>query len=264
VGAEPAAETVELVEIFSSAQGEGPWVGASTLFVRLGGCDLRCAWCDSPGTWRPPRRCRVETAPGTGRFAERDNPVPLADAEKLLAEAGAGDHRFVSLTGGEPLLQPGAVAALAGAARGLGSAAYLETHGLEVEAMARLAPRVDVVSMDWKLASDVRRASAPRGAAPADFHDEHERFLEAALEAPEVFVKLVISPATRDEELDEVCRRMARVAEDTLLVLQPVTPFGRVREAPPAERLLACLRRCEARLPLVRLIPQTHRLYGAL
>ena len=42
-----------LVEIFSSVQGEGPDVGASTLFVRLGACDLRCRWCDSPHTWRP-------------------------------------------------------------------------------------------------------------------------------------------------------------------------------------------------------------------
>ncbi|MGE4653124.1 MAG: 7-carboxy-7-deazaguanine synthase QueE, partial [Myxococcota bacterium] len=49
-----------LVEVFSSIQGEGPHVGASTVFVRFGGCDLRCAWCDSPHTWLPSKRCRLE------------------------------------------------------------------------------------------------------------------------------------------------------------------------------------------------------------
>jgi organic radical activating enzyme len=42
-----------LVELFSSVQGEGPHLGTSTLFVRFGVCDLRCAWCDSAQTWAP-------------------------------------------------------------------------------------------------------------------------------------------------------------------------------------------------------------------
>ena len=49
MSAEPRAN---LVEVFSSFQGEGPLVGASTLFVRFGECDLRCRWCDSTHTWR--------------------------------------------------------------------------------------------------------------------------------------------------------------------------------------------------------------------
>ena len=70
-------DAANLVEIFASAQGEGPWVGAETIFVRLGECDLRCAWCDSPGTWRRARRCRIEEAPGTGRFRDVENPIDL-------------------------------------------------------------------------------------------------------------------------------------------------------------------------------------------
>ena len=100
---------VRLVEIFSSIQGEGPSVGEPTLFVRFGGCDLRCRWCDSPHTWRPPGRCRFELEPGGERFREVDNPVEVATVLEAARALEVGTHRFVSLTGGEPLLQPGAI-----------------------------------------------------------------------------------------------------------------------------------------------------------
>jgi organic radical activating enzyme len=232
--------------------------------VRLGGCDLRCAWCDSPGTWLPAETARIESEPGSARFRSLPNPVDLKALLEALDALGADRHQFVSLTGGEPLLQPEVVAALSSALSERGASVYLETHGLATEAIEPLAPQIDVVSMDWKLASDVRRASDPRSAPVADFHEQHQRFLRAARRAREVFVKVVLTPATGDGELDEVCRRIEAVAPDTILVLQPVTPFGRVREAPDAERLLAWTRRCAERLPEVRLIPQTHRSTGVL
>ena len=57
-----------LVEIFSSIQGEGPDVGRRTLFVRLGGCDLRCSWCDTPHTRLPARQVRLERTAGEGEL----------------------------------------------------------------------------------------------------------------------------------------------------------------------------------------------------
>ncbi|MBF0512255.1 MAG: 7-carboxy-7-deazaguanine synthase QueE, partial [Candidatus Omnitrophica bacterium] len=39
-----------IVEIFRSIQGEGKYVGTSQVFVRFGGCNLRCVWCDTPGS----------------------------------------------------------------------------------------------------------------------------------------------------------------------------------------------------------------------
>jgi 7-carboxy-7-deazaguanine synthase len=253
-----------LVEIFASAQGEGPHVGAPTLFVRFGRCDLRCAWCDSPETWLPARRCRIEREPGTGRFEERDNPVPLEAVRAALAALDPPAHRFASLTGGEPLLQPEAVAAVAACARELGLRVHLETHGLAVQALEQVLDQIDVVSMDWKLTSDVRRESDRKGAPVEPFDDAHEAFLAVARRAPEVVVKVVVTPNTKDAELDALCRRLARTAPEAPLVLQPVTPFGTVREAPGAAQLLAWLRRCAHRVRDVRLIPQTHKTIGAL
>jgi 7-carboxy-7-deazaguanine synthase len=253
-----------LVEIFSSVQGEGTHVGVSTLFIRFGECDLRCRWCDTPQSWKPAAECRIETERGAGTFRTLANPVPLSAVVAAAEELDLSSHRFVSFTGGEPLLQPKALRALARELRGRGPRIHLETHGLCADALAEVLGEVDVVSMDWKLASDVRRASDPRRGPVEDFHAAHEAFLRVALGAPEVMVKLVVTPASADAEIDEMARRIAGVEPGVPVIIQPVTPCGVVREAPSAKRLLALVARMERTLADVRLIPQTHQLYGGL
>jgi organic radical activating enzyme len=253
-----------LVEIFSSIQGEGIHVGSTTLFVRFGGCDLRCRWCDSPQTWLPASRCRVEVGRGSAEFASRENPLSVEDVVSAAESLELAAHEFASLTGGEPLLQPEAVAALARALRAKGPRILLETHGLASEALASVIAHIDVVSMDWKLSSDVRRATDPKRGSVESFHAEHEKFLAIARRAPELVVKLVITPSSLDDEIDEAVARLEASAPEAALILQPVTPFGSVREAPSAARLLALSARVSKRLAKVRVIPQTHKLYGAL
>jgi organic radical activating enzyme len=253
-----------LVEMFSSVQGEGPELGTSTLFVRFAECDLRCAWCDTPHSWRRVPRARLELEAGSGRFEERDNPVPQAALVAAAERLGLARHRWLSFTGGEPLLQPEALGEALGALRGRGPRIWLETHGLLAGALAPLAPQLDCVSMDWKLASDVRRASEPKRGEREDFHDAHEAFLAVARAAPRVVVKLVITPASEDAEIDEALARIARTHPAACLVLQPVTPFAAVKERPSAARMLALERRASERLADVRVIPQTHKLVGVL
>jgi organic radical activating enzyme len=250
--------TANLVEIFSSVQGEGPHVGETTLFVRFGECDLRCRWCDSPHTWRRAARCRVEVGRGSGVHEVLPNPVPLSRAIAACEALGVSEHRFASLTGGEPLLQPAAVKRLAAALRERGTRVLLETHGALAEALADVVGEIDVVSMDWKLASEVRRADTARSAPREEFHAAHAAFLRVALGAPEVYVKAVVTPATRDDELDALARHLAQVDAGVTLVLQPVTPRGPVRETPAAGQLLAWQARLEGSLRDVRVIPQTH------
>lgn len=253
-----------LVEVFTSVQGEGPEVGRTTVFVRFGGCDLRCRWCDSPGTWRRSSDYRVEKARGSGTFTEHRNP---ADVDALAAQIDAlapTRRTWISLTGGEPLLQPAAVERLARALSERGLRVYLETHGLHAEALARCVTAIDLVSMDWKLASDVQPGPGIAPPAGLDFHDAHAAFLRVALRAGGVYVKAVVTPSTRDDELDAMLERIASVSTDVPLVIQPVTPTGGVHAMPSAERLLECVARAEARLADVRLIPQTHPIYGVL
>jgi len=253
-----------LVEIFSSVQGEGPHVGVSTLFFRFGGCDLRCGWCDSPHTWKRAERCRLEQAPGSAEFREVENPVSVEDGLAAAEALGLARHYFASFTGGEPLLQPQAVRVLGEALRVRGPRVHLETHGIATEALGEVIDVVDVVSMDWKLASDVRREGHRARGPEESFHAEHERFLRVARRAPEVVVKVVVTPASRDEELDEMARRVASVDPAVTVVIQPVTPFGSARTTPGARQLLTWTARLQAELRDVRLIPQTHKVLGAL
>ncbi len=244
-------------------QGEGPQLGLRTLFVRFGECDLRCRWCDSPQTWRPAQRCRVdgEQVPVGSRSLQ--NPVAAQTVVEIAKTLDVERHAFVSLTGGEPLLQPGAVRALAQALRGLGPRILLETHGALPEALETVIDEIDVVSMDWKLASEVRRASDPaQGPAPG-FEAAHERFLVVARRAPETVVKIVVTPSSTNAEIDVALGCVARVHPQACLVLQPVTPCGGVKESVPAARLLELAARASRSLRDVRVIPQTHKLLGA-
>ena len=242
---------LNLVEVFWSAQGEGPQVGRSTVFVRFGACDLRCGWCDSPETWKAARQCRFEVDPGSGEFESEPNPTSAGRLRRAIEALAPRPGSLLSLTGGEPLLQPPGVVAAARIGHDLGLKVAIETHGLAVEALNEVIDEIDYVSMDWKLESDVQTG--------------HRAFLERIREsALPASVKVVITRNSKPEELAEVCRGIASIAPDIPLILQPVTPHGRVREQPSAKALLGHLRRCEDQVAEVRLIPQTHRVYGAL
>lgn len=251
------APTANLVEIFSSVQGEGPHIGRSTLFVRFGGCDLRCRWCDSPHTWKPAARCRVHAHGGRAE-RELDNPIALPQIVALADEFEPARHRFASLTGGEPLLQSEAVGALARALRERGTRVLLETHGLHARALEQVIDAVDVVSMDWKLASEVRREGQSHRRPGASFDAQHAEFLRVARRAPEVVVKVVLTAATTDAELDAMAREVAALDSAIAIVLQPVTPRGPVQRAPDPEKLLCWQAHLERKLRDVRVIPQAH------
>ena len=77
-------------------------------------------------------------------------------------------------------------------------------------------------------------------------------------------MKLVITPASTDAELEEAWREIAAVDPATPVLLQPGTPFGGVRQRPGAARLLELCAHAERVLADVRVIPQTHPILGAL
>jgi 7-carboxy-7-deazaguanine synthase len=89
-GRDPEAEVrtgLVVNEVFFSIQGEGTRAGRPSAFVRLTGCPLRCVWCDTAYAFHE----------GTRR-----------DPADIVAEVERFPTRLICLTGGEPLVQPGA------------------------------------------------------------------------------------------------------------------------------------------------------------
>lgn len=244
--ATPATE-LQLVELFSSLQGEGLLLGRRQVFVRLAGCNLDCAYCDTAFASAPTWRAEVE--PGCGRFAEHPNPVALQRVTGVLRQWQEDwpIHHSLALTGGEPLLQCTALAEwLPQVSRLL--PVFLETNGTLPERLPALLPWLTWVSMDVKLASAT--------GTPTPW-TEHAAFLRASA-GKLCQVKVVIDDATPAAELVEAAGLVRRCAPEQPLIIQPRTVAGRPVIA--GERLLAlqALAAREHRATLV--IPQLHPL----
>jgi 7-carboxy-7-deazaguanine synthase len=80
-----ATPSIALIELYASVQGESSFAGMPCIFVRLAGCNLRCAWCDSEYTFS-----------GGEKFS-------LEQVEQKVA--ALAPVRLVEFTGGEPMLQ---------------------------------------------------------------------------------------------------------------------------------------------------------------
>jgi 7-carboxy-7-deazaguanine synthase len=135
-----------IAEIFHSIQGEGELAGVPSVFVRTSGCNLRCAWCDTPyASWDP-----------SGEPLGVDAIVAAVQARPLV--------RHVVLTGGEPMIAKG-IRELAAELRLLG-------YHLTIETAATVAPAgiaCDLASLSPKLLN-----SAPDAAGHAAWRKRHE------------------------------------------------------------------------------------------
>jgi organic radical activating enzyme len=249
---------LRLVEIFSAIQGEGVYVGERQLFVRLGGCNLRCVYCDQPETLDATQipRYRVEQNAGKRDFVWRENLATVADVVEAIEKLDQprGLHRTVSITGGEPLLQPSGLRALLPTLRERGYRIYCDTNGMLPLHAAQVADLMDVVAMDIKL---------PSSTGEPPFWKEHAEFLKV-FEPSQVFVKVVVDENFKWDEIENVCRVIAGHDENIPLILQPVTPFAASGKPPSPDVMLELQAFCKRFLPDVRVIPQTHKMIGQL
>lgn len=231
----------DIVEVFSSLQGEGLRLGERQIFVRFGGCNLRCDYCDTPGA----------VASGAGEPWERER------LERTIAGLREErPHAAVAWTGGEPLLQEDFLTGMLEWARAQGLENYLETNGVLAEAMARVAGAVDIAAVDVKLPSAVGR----------ELWDEHAAFLRAV--GGRGFVKVVLTEDSTIEEWRRVLSLLEENAPAVPLVLQPATRVesmrakGKTVRPISAERALIFLGEARRRLDEVKLIAQWHPVWG--
>ena len=229
--------TARVIEVFSSIQGEAIYVGRPHLFVRFWNCNLACRYCDTD--YKGPHRevTGEQLSDEVGRFLREEGPF-----------------HAVSLTGGEPLLWAPFLKGWLPWLKRMGQRTYLETNGTLPDALEEVLPWTDIVAMDVK---------PPSATADRPLWEEHARFLRTAWEAgKDLFVKVVVTPETSDSEVARAVELVAAVSRDIPVVLQPVTPWGEVRERPSAEQMDRWSRPAGLALRDVRVLPQVHRLLG--
>ncbi len=100
--------TYPVMERFLTVQGEGAYTGAAAWFIRLGGCDVGCAWCDVKESWDVDAHPRVE-------------------AGALVDEAVASGAPICVITGGEPAMHD--LVALTAGLQDAGIRTHIETSG---------------------------------------------------------------------------------------------------------------------------------------
>lgn len=248
------SDPVYISEIFSSIQGEGYLAGRRQLFIRLAECNLDCSYCDTDHARQD--SCRIETSPGSALFNTVPQPLQLRDVLDIVEEwcrLVPRAHHSISVTGGEPLLYAGGLGEWFSLLRPL-LPIHLETNGTMHVALAQVIQHLDYVSMDMKLPST--------SGCTEHLWGLHRDFLRVAV-GRNASVKIVIGDATGIDEIHQVCDIIDEVAPATPLFLQPLsTADGGIGIS--VGHLLHLQEAASARLPDVRVIPQMHRMLGAL
>ena len=100
--------TYPVMEAFATVQGEGAYTGTPSWFLRLGGCDVGCVWCDVKESWDADAHPRVSL-------------------ETIVQDAVESGRKVVVVTGGEPAMHD--LAPLTDALRAAGLRTHIETSG---------------------------------------------------------------------------------------------------------------------------------------
>ena len=213
---------VRVKEIFTSIQGEGPYVGYKQLFIRLCGCNLNCSYCDT-------------------EFGADDSKE--YSTEELIDICNSNsDCHSISLTGGEPLLHSDFIKEFGNKCE---LPLYLETNGTLAEKLSEVIDYITYISSDIKLPSTT-------GLKP--LWEEHEEFFKIASQK-ELFGKVVFDKNINDFEIHKITHLCKKY--DTQLILQPMM-LGKIPSV-DSDFMQEVLDKCLKVHKNTRLIPQVHK-----
>ncbi|MBP3790504.1 MAG: 7-carboxy-7-deazaguanine synthase QueE [Methanobrevibacter sp.] len=193
-----------IIEIFSSFQGEGLWIGERQIFVRFAGCNLNCNYCDTNDS--------KSTKSGILMTPQE----VLEEINKILTP----DCKTISFTGGEPSLYPEFISEVS---KSTDLNIMLETNGTLPENIDSIE-RLDMVSLDIKL--------------PEHFDGEFDEsiFLNEIKslnllisKSKNVYCKVVILPSTKIKSFKEVVEKLSQNISNKSnlkIIIQPSSPLG--------------------------------------
>lgn len=197
---ETSPNSLPISETFLSIQGEGKLTGVPSYFIRASGCNLRCAWCDTPyASWNPEGGRRE-----------------IAD---LVRDAAASSAKHAVVTGGEPMIFP-AIAALTHGLRAAGLHVTIETAGTtfrEVEC--------DLLSLSPKLSNSTPTLGDPRDPSGAwrARHDERRINLQALQQLIDAHAdrqfKFVVARPADVEEIEQLLSSLSGWRRDEVMLM---------------------------------------------
>ncbi len=212
-------------EIFTSIQGEGPYVGQKHIFVRFCRCNLNCKYCDTDFDIKN---------------SKKYSPFALFDLLKN------NDTDTISFTGGEPLMELEFLEEFLKEYKNkLNKKIYLETNGVLYKNLEKIIDFIDIISMDIKLKS----------ASGMENFNENEKFLDIASKK-EVFIKIVFDKNIKDEEIIKTTSIIKK--HDSLIILQPKMPMDKDTDI---EKIF---NKFYKHYKNIRLIPQVHKFLNLL
>ncbi len=226
--------TAKISEVFLSVQGEGVYAGEPHIFIRFHGCNMRCAFCDTP----------------QGNITEETS--LRAVVNKILDLNKDKKVGTIYVTGGEPLLHSGFLKMLLPYFRGYGYKVHLDTNGTLPDKLKEIIDFVDVVAMDIKLPSSTR---------DKEFWEEHREFLMTA-KPKRAFVKMVITGETTEADLNKAVDLIENIDKTIPLILQPVSKVRDFDKVPDNAVLIKWQKAALRKLKDVRIIPQLHKIQG--
>ena len=246
-----AASPAWIEEIVLSIQGEGAEAGKPHLFLRLSGCPLRCNYCDTPESWHRSAEFQLHYPDGSEAVS---NPISGVSLSQYLTDVCGrsgvtpGDV-VLAITGGEPLVQSEFLTAWLPTWKGR---VMLETAGLWPQRLAGLSNLVEMVSLDWKLASTL--LPSEEQVAPA------ECLRELTARNCTHWVKVVLSDEVWENELDVALAEISKVSPNCQVFLQPLTPRPGSPATATAGFIQAALLRNRNLDLRLRVLPQLHPL----
>ncbi len=226
----------DVVDIFSSIQGEGVFLGARQIFVRFKECNMKCAYCDEPRD---------------GKVTEY-TPLELLSEVKYM-ELSKGPHHSVSLTGGEPLVYSEFLATFLKLLKKAGMTTYLETNGTLPRELDKVIESVDIIAMDLKL---------PSSTGEKPFWDEHLEFLRIA-SWKKTFVKAIVTGDTTKADIMKAVELVKKIKGNIPFVIQPASQVKKEDRVPANEMLMKFVEiGLKHDIDNIRVIPQMHKTLG--